>query len=167
MLGTSAIEDETSPPKKKSTSSMTNLSVSTVSAAAQHKIEEEIIAEEIRLAQAQQQYSAKKKFGSKRRSSDMNADMDMIEDFNNEFDDEMENKDDAIVDEVEEEDALRMIDEEIMNTAIGKTDARKIKDLIHKIDGGAPRSDHFTQESKSADAVNSSNFSNKSKPVDQ
>ena len=69
----------------------------------------------------------------------MNADMDMIEDFNNEFDEELENKEDAIVDEVEEEDALRMIDEEIMNTAIGKTDARKIKDLIHKIDGGAPR----------------------------
>ena len=60
--------------------------------------------------------------------------------------------DDGIVDEVEEEDALRMIDEEIMNTAIGKTDARKIKDLINKIDGGATRAqDHFAEStSKSA-----------------
>ena len=32
-----------------------------------------------------------------------------------------------------------MIDEEIMNTAIAKHDARKLKDLIHKIDGVAPR----------------------------
>ena len=31
-----------------------------------------------------------------------------------------------------------MIDEEIMNTAVAKHDARKLKDLIHKIDG--PRS---------------------------
>jgi hypothetical protein len=60
-----------------------------------------------------------------------------------------------------------MIDEEIMNSAIGKTDARKIKDLISKIDGGAPRSEHFSVESKSADSANSGSFSNKSKPVDQ
>ena len=37
-----------------------------------------------------------------------------------------------------------MIDEEIMNTAIGKTDAKKIKDLISKIDGGVTRAaDHY------------------------
>ena len=48
MLGTD-IEDETSPFDKNA-ASKTNISVSTTSAAAQHKIEEEIIAEEIRLA---------------------------------------------------------------------------------------------------------------------
>ena len=49
MLGTAGeIEDETSPFDKKAL--QTNASVSTASAAAQHKIEEEIIAEEIRLA---------------------------------------------------------------------------------------------------------------------
>lgn len=64
----------------------------------------------------------------------MNA--DMVEDFENEYLDEEAFKDekgagdDGIVDEVEEEDALRMIDEEIMNTAIAKHDARKLKDLI-------------------------------------
>jgi len=71
----------------------------------------------------------------------------MIEDFENNFDDDDEYRnDDAIDDEVEDEDALRMIDEEIMNTALGKADARKIKDLINKIDGGAPRTaEHFTE----------------------
>lgn len=68
----------------------------------------------------------------------------MVEDFDNEYlDDEafvreeepMRADEDAIVDEVEEEDALRMIDEEIMNTAVAKHDARKLKELIHKIDG--------------------------------
>jgi len=62
----------------------------------------------------------------------------MVEDFDNEYlDDEAfenEGKED-IVDEVEEEDALRMIDEEIMNTALAKQDAKKLKDLIGKIDG--------------------------------
>lgn len=47
----------------------------------------------------------------------------MVEDFDNEYleDEAFDNaaKDD-IVDEVEEEDALRMIDEEIMNTALAK-----------------------------------------------
>jgi len=47
----------------------------------------------------------------------------MVEDFENEYldDDAFEQgvRDD-IVDEVEEEDALRMIDEEIMNTALAK-----------------------------------------------
>lgn len=55
MLGNAGgdIEDETTshPENKKSTASSTNVSVGTASAAAQHKIEEEIIAEEIRLAQ--------------------------------------------------------------------------------------------------------------------
>ena len=61
---------------------------------------------------------------------------DMIEDFENEYlDDEAFKDEDGIVDEVEEEDALRMIDEEIMNTAVAKHDARKLKDLIQKIDG--------------------------------
>lgn len=47
MLGTD-IEDETTPFVKKVSS--TNVSGNTATAAAQHKIEEEIIAEEIRLA---------------------------------------------------------------------------------------------------------------------
>ena len=63
----------------------------------------------------------------------------MIEDFDSEYlkGDVLreENKGDDIVDEVEEEDALRMIDEEIMNTAVAKQDARKLRDLISKIDG--------------------------------
>ena len=49
------------------------------------------------------------------------------------------------MDEVEEEDALRMIDEEIMNTAIAKQDARKLKELIGKIDG--------VQKSESKEAI--------------
>ena len=64
---------------------------------------------------------------------------DMVEDFENEYlDDEAFKGEDGIVDEVEEEDALRMIDEEIMNTAVAKHDARKLKDLIQKIDGMPP-----------------------------
>ncbi len=75
----------------------------------------------------------------------------MVADFDDEYlEDGFENHktdEDAIVDEVEEEDALRMIDEEIMNTAIAKHDARKLKELIGKIDGVNPR----TNESKEAD----------------
>ena len=90
----------------------------------------------------------------------MNA--DMIEDFENNFDDDDEYRnDDGIVDEVEDEDALRMIDEEIMNTALGKADARKIKDLINKIDGGATRTSEHITESKHADLTNNGSFSNK------
>jgi len=65
----------------------------------------------------------------------------MVEDFEAEYLDEdgFDDKKDDIVDEVEEEDALRMIDEEIMNTAIAKQDAKKLKDLISKIDGALPR----------------------------
>lgn len=71
------------------------------------------------------------------------------------------------MDEVEEEDALRMIDEEIMNTAVGKNDAKKIKELINKIDGG-PRSDHFTEPRTVDEPDLGNSFSNKSsKPVDQ
>jgi len=48
----------------------------------------------------------------------------MVADFDDEYlDDGFENQkteEDPIVDEVEEEDALRMIDEEIMNTAVAK-----------------------------------------------
>lgn len=61
----------------------------------------------------------------------------MVEDFENDYlddeafkDEDGQGRDDGIVDEVEEEDALRMIDEEIMNTAVAKHDARKLKDLI-------------------------------------
>ena len=59
MLGTAGsgdIEDETTSPfaaQKRAGGSQTNVSVNTASAAAQHKIEEEIIAEEIRLAHQQ------------------------------------------------------------------------------------------------------------------
>ena len=61
----------------------------------------------------------------------------MIDDFDNEYLEEeaLDNAKDEIVDEVEEEDALRMIDEEIMNTAIAKQDAKKLKNLIGKMDG--------------------------------
>ena len=73
-----------------------------------------------------------------------------------------------------------MIDEEIMNTAVAKHDARKLKDLIQKIDG-VPRgstdkssaSDKFTPDSgknsggSAGDALtNSGNFKS-TKPVDQ
>jgi hypothetical protein len=74
----------------------------------------------------------------------------MVADFDDEYlDDGFDNQrdEDGIVDEVEEEDALRMIDEEIMNTAIAKHDARKLKELIGKIDGVVPRS----SESKDGD----------------
>ena len=51
MLGP-AIEDETAPQPKllKDAANALNVSISTTQAAAQHKIEEEIIAEEIKLA---------------------------------------------------------------------------------------------------------------------
>ena len=49
--------------------------------------------------------------------------------------DDAESDVDLEYNEVEEEDALRMIDEEIMNTALAKQDAKKLKDLIGKIDG--------------------------------
>ena len=42
--------------------------------------------------------------------------------------------DDAIVDEVEEEDDLKMLDEELLATDVAKNDARRLKDLISKID---------------------------------
>ena len=108
----------------------------------------------------------------------------MVEDFENEYlddeafkDEDGQARDDGIVDEVEEEDALRMIDEEIMNTAVAKHDARKLKDLIQKIDG-VPRGssdksstgDKFTPDSgknSGGDALtNSGNFKS-TKPVDQ
>jgi hypothetical protein len=153
MLGTD-IEDETSPLKKRVSAS--NISVSTTSAAAQHKIEEEIIAEEIKLAQQQANRSALKNFG-RRKSSDAG----MVEDFDNNFD----NAGEDIVDEVADEDDLRMIDEEIMNTALGKSDARKIKDLITRIDGtGSGRAEQRLAESLSAKSGDS--FSNKHKQVD-
>lgn len=57
-----------------------------------------------------------------------------------------------------------MIDEEIMNTAVGKTDVKKIKELINKIDGG-PRTEHFT-EVRSEETSLGSSFSNKNKLVD-
>ena len=105
---------------------------------------------------------------------------DMIEDFENEYlDDEAFKDEDGIVDEVEEEDALRMIDEEIMNTAVAKHDARKLKDLIQKIDG-VPRgsvpsssTDKFIPDngknsvgSATDQLTNSGNFKS-TKPVDQ
>ena len=74
----------------------------------------------------------------------------MVADFDDEYlEDGFENQrtdEDAIVDEVEEEDALRMIDEEIMNTAIAKHDARKLKELIGKIDGVNPRTNNEGKE---------------------
>ena len=148
-----------------------NVSVSTVSARDQQKIEEEIIAEELRLAQEKQQHSAQKKH--KRTNS--NDPPDMVEDFENEFDDDddynfrEENKrapaldEDGIVDEVEEEDALRMIDEEIMNTAVAKHDARKLKDLIQKIDGR----EQSSQADKNVDLTSSGNLGKSGKAVDQ
>lgn len=67
-----------------------------------------------------------------------------------------------------------MIDEEIMNTAVAKHDARKLKDLIHKIDGAAPRgggSDANTPDSGKnstggSDSLTSSGNFKSSKPVD-
>lgn len=94
----------------------------------------------------------------------------MIEDFDNiDLDDnDVKGDDDGIVDEVEEEDALRMIDEEIMNTAVAKQDARKLKDLISKIDS-VPRSENtsLTESVGSAKGSDSNSGSFKqSKAVD-
>ena len=110
----------------------------------------------------------------------------MIEDFDNDYleetfkdDENQKTEEDAIVDEVEEEDALRMIDEEIMNTAIAKQDARKLKDLIGKIDGVVPRSGSGLEHSEgrtsagaaenggiSSGSFKLGNSSSGSKPVD-
>lgn len=125
------------------------------------------------MAQEKQQNSAQKKF-NRRRDSDLPP--DMVEDFENEYLDEDDannfkdehkrataTDEDGIVDEVEEEDALRMIDEEIMNTAVAKQDARKLKDLIQKIDG---RADQSSQAEKNSDLTSSGNFK-QLKAVDQ
>ena len=120
LAGGGEIVDESPVPsdadsvKKKSV-----MSGSTTAANVSHNVcEEEIIAEEIRLANEKQGSGAKRQFHQRRGSE-----ADMVEDFDNEYldDDAFDNagKDD-IVDEVEEEDALRMIDEEIMNTALAK-----------------------------------------------
>ena len=85
------------------------------------------------MANQKNQNSSSKRSFHRRRESEA----DMIDDFDNEYLEEeaLDNAKDEIVDEVEEEDALRMIDEEIMNTAIAKQDAKKLKSLIGKIDG--------------------------------
>lgn len=94
----------------------------------------------------------------------------MVADFDDEYlDDGFDNQrdEDGIVDEVEEEDALRMIDEEIMNTAIAKHDARKLKELIGKIDGVVPRSSESKDGDNSGLAKSASGSFKQSKPVDQ
>ena len=64
-----------------------------------------------------------------------------MEDFENYSDDGFDEnaekqilEEDAIVDEIGEDDDLKLIDEEIMNSQIGKQDAKKLRDLIGKID---------------------------------
>ena len=90
---------------------------------------------------------------------------DMVEDFENEYlDDEAFKGEDGIVDEVEEEDALRMIDEEIMNTAVAKHDARKLKDLIQKIDG-MPSSAAARSSTDKSDKFSTSDHSGKNSAV--
>ena len=66
---------------------------------------------------------------------------DLVEDFENYSDDGFDEhaakqilEEDAIVDEIGEDDDLKLIDEEIMNSQIGKQDAKKLRDLIGKID---------------------------------
>ena len=70
-----------------------------------------------------------------------------------------------------------MIDEEIMNTAVAKHDARKLKDLIQKIDGVAPRGgasdssgntpDSGKNSNGGSDSLTSSGNFKSAKPVDQ
>ena len=67
-----------------------------------------------------------------------------------------------------------MIDEEIMNTAVGKQDAKRLKELINKIDGGArpeaagskPENSKTQQESATTGQNKNSSFK-QVKPVDQ
>ena len=66
-----------------------------------------------------------------------------------------------------------MIDEEIMNTAIGKQDAKKLKGLLSKIDQTREQNKSETAAAQvtekwfEAGAPASGSFSNKAKPVDQ
>ena len=68
-----------------------------------------------------------------------------MEDFENYSDDGFDEnaekdkilEEDAIVDEIGEDDDLKLIDEEIFNSVVGKQDARKLRGLISKIDEAA------------------------------
>ena len=79
-----------------------------------------------------------------------------MEDFENYSDDGFDEnaekqilEEDAIVDEIGEDDDLKLIDEEIMNSQMGKQDARKIKDLIGKMDDMLENKDpHSTHAAK-------------------
>mmetsp|Transcript_41101 Transcript_41101/g.53929 ORF Transcript_41101/g.53929 Transcript_41101/m.53929 type:complete len:174 (-) Transcript_41101:154-675(-) len=172
LAGGGEIEDES--PNDDSRKKLVNLSVNTSVATVQHNVEEEIIAEEIRLATEKQlqnttsgnsnNTSSKRSF-HKRRDSEA----DMVEDFDNEYleDEAFEKGADDIVDEVEEEDALRMIDEEIMNTALAKQDAKKLKELIGKIDGvQKSESKESMKDLPTLSGSNSGSFK-VGKPVDQ
>ena len=94
---------------------------------------------------------------------------DLVEDFENYSDDGFDEnvekqrilEEDAIVDEIGEDDDLKLIDEEIMNSHVGKSDARKLKDLIGKIDDAAGKPP--PQPKKPIDAA--TKFSSSSKVV--
>jgi len=59
-----------------------------------------------------------------------------------------------------------MIDEEIMNTAIAKHDARKLKDYANRIDGNQRR-EESDDSSKNADLTSSGTYKPPTKAVDQ
>jgi len=126
-----------------------NTSISTVNAAAAIKIEEEI-AEEIQKLHGQNSKANTSNLSIEQAEEIIEEDNYSDEEFNfglnevQEMAKAQEQKeaeqtkklldDDAIVDEVEEEDDLKMLDEELMASEVAKNDARRLKDLISKID---------------------------------
>ena len=95
---------------------------------------------------------------------------DLVEDFDSYSDDGFDNpekpsnEDEAIIDEVEEEDTLKMIEAEICNTALAKQDIGKVRSLISKID----EISGIKEQSQEKKGLNfSGSFTNKTKPIDQ
>ena len=127
MLGNNFDQDSQGQSAK--SSSKTNLSLSTVNAT--QFVDPKIVEDEIEMAENKKKSVLK---GGKRRSVDELEDFDSYSDDGFDNPDKLGLDDDAIVDEVEEEDTLKMIEAEICNTAMAKQDISKVKGLINKID---------------------------------
>ena len=164
MLGSDFDLENSESDDKSNLNTNNTLSTANVSRYVDPKIvEDEIaIAEEIKFDQET------KKHGSNRKGS---VD-ELVEDFDNYSDDGFDGPDkadDTIVDEVEEEDTLKMIEAEICNTALAKQDITRVKNLINKIDEIGTSNGKSSKEKLHASLTgsNQGSFSQKTKPIDQ
>ena len=167
MLGDDILKNSPEPKKRQEIDTQ---SVNTSSAMVEKKIEEEI-QEEIKLAQEKLQKNKR------------NPNEDLVEDFesissgknsftknsNGSSSQERSQRtieEDQIVDEIGEDEDLKLIDEEIMNSQVGKQDARKLKDLIGKMDealGEGQGKEQIVEAKKTIDSSNK--FSSSSKVI--